>query len=305
MPKTEKSDQPGLSEGNIGAATGLKRRWLLNVGLLVLIGTLASILVYRSGQEKQVVVPPLTMLSANTIAHIRIERSGQPDIVLEKTGSDWKITAPLQARANLFNVENLMRVLSAPSGTRFPAVATELAKFDLDKPQARVWFENNEIDFGALHPLNNQVYVLYKNEVVLIPGYLLAGAIYPYNNYIDSRLFGEDRQFTSLKLPSFALTLKDGVWQRQPPDKQLTSDQINDFASDWQNARALSVDKYSGKGPLDEIEIASTRGGKDEKLRLDILAYKPDFVLHRKDENLEYHFTEETGKHLLNLPTKE
>lgn len=305
MPKTEKSDQPGLSEGNIGAAAGLKRRWLLNIGLLALIGALAWVLVYRSGQEKQVSAPPLTTLSANSVAHIRIERPGQPAIVLEKAGSDWKITAPLQARANLFNVENLMRVLSAPGETRIPAVATELAKFGLEQPQSRVWFENDEIAFGALHPLNNQVYVLYKNEVVLIPGYHLAGATYPYNNYIDSRLFGEDRKFTSLKLPNFTLTLKDGIWQRHPPDKQLTSDQINDFASEWQNARALSVDKYSGKEALDEIETTSTRDGKDEKLQLGILAYKPDFVLHRQDENLEYHFTEETGKHLLSLPSKE
>lgn len=305
MPKTEKSDQSGLSVVNIGVAAGLKRRWLLNVGLLVLVGALAWILVYRSGQEKQVSAPPLTTLSANSIAHIRIERPGQPAVVLEKTGNDWKITDPLQARANPFNVENLMRVLSAPGETRIPAVTTELAKFGLEQPQSRVWFENDEVAFGVLHPLNNQVYVLYKNEVVLIPGYHLAGAIYPYNNYIDSRLFGEDRKFASLKLPSFTLTLKDGIWQRQPPDKQLTSDQINDFASEWQNARALSVDKYSGKKALDEIETTSTRDGKNEKLRLGILAYKPDFVLHREDENLEYHFTEETGKHLLSLPSKE
>ncbi len=305
MPKIEKSDGPGLPEGRHGAAVGLKRRWLLNAALLVLIGVLTWISVYRSRQEKQIAPPSLTTLSANSISHIRIERSGQPAIVLEKTGDDWKITAPLQARANLFNVENLMRVLSAPGEPRLPAVATELAKFGLEVPQSRVWFENDEIAFGAMHPLKNQIYVLYKNEVVLIPGYHLAGAIYPYNNYIDSRLFAEDRKFTSLKLPNFTLTLKNGVWQRQPPDKQLTSDQINDFASEWQNARALTVDKYSGKEALDEIDTTSTRDGKDEKLRLDILAYKPDFVLHRQDENLEYHFTEETGNHLLSLPSKE
>ena len=40
---------------------------------------------------------------------------------------------------------------------------------------------------------------------------------------------------------------------------------------------------------------------KSEKLSLGILAYKPDFVLYRPDENLEYHFTEATGKRLLNL----
>ncbi|MHB8622186.1 MAG: DUF4340 domain-containing protein [Sulfuricaulis sp.] len=305
MPKTEISDHPGSPAGNGSVTASLKRRWLLNAGLLLLIGALAGILAHRSEQKKLVAPPPLTTLSADSVAHIRIEQQGQAPIVLEKTGSDWSITAPLPARANQFNVENLMRVLSAPGATRIPAVATDLAKFGLDKPQSRVWFENYAIAFGILNPLNDQVYVLYKNEVVLIPAYYLASATYPYNNFIDSRLFGENRKFTSVKLPTFTLTLNDGVWQRQPPDKQLTSDQINDFASEWQNARALSVDKYSGKPALSEIEITSTQNSKNEKLRLDILAYKPDFVLHRQDENLEYHFTEETGKHLLNLPSKD
>jgi hypothetical protein len=301
MPETGKSDKIETPDGAAGAASGLKRRWLLNAGLLALIGALVWVVVYRSGQQPDTAGPPLTVLSADAVTHIRIERPEQPAIVLEKNAGEWRLTAPVAARANPFNVDTLMRALAAPTDTRFPAVAAELAKFGLDNPRARVWFDNVEIAFGTLHPLKNQIYVRYQNEVVLIPGYHLAAATSPYTNYIDSRLFEEDRKFTALKLPGFTLALKNGVWHRQPPDKKLTSDQINDFVSEWQNARALTVDKYSGKQAVDEIEITSTRNGKMEKLRLGILAYKPDFVLHRQDENLEYHLTEETGKHLLNL----
>jgi len=232
---------------------------------------------------------------------VRIERPEQPAIAIEKTGNEWKLTAPLPARANRLNVENLLHVLSAPAETRFPAVTADLPQYGLEKPSARVWLENEEIAFGALHPLKNQIYVLHNNEVALIPSYHLSAATYPYTNFIDSRLFEEDRKLTSLRLPGFMLSLKDGVWRRQPVDKKLTSDRINDFASEWQNARALSVDKYSGKQSIGKIDIGSIRNGKNEKLPLGILAYKPDFILHRQDENLEYHFTEETGKHLLNL----
>jgi hypothetical protein len=207
----------------------------------------------------------------------------------------------LPARANRLNVENLLHVLSAPAETRFPAVTAELPQYGLEKPSARVWLENEEIAFGTLHPLKNQIFVLHNNEVALIPGYHLSAATYPYTNFIDSRLFEEDRKLTSLKLPGFMLSLKNGVWQRQPMDKKLTSDRINDFASEWQNARALSVDKYSGKESIGRIDVIFMRDGKNEKLPLGILAYKPDFILHRQDENLEYHFTEETGKRLLNL----
>ena len=305
MPEAGKTNTPDKSGNGIQAISGFRRRWLLNVGLLGLIAALAWVVVHRMGQEKDVPGPPLTGLSAAAVSHVRIERPEQPAIAIEKAGNEWKLTAPLPARANQLNVENLLRALSAPVETRFPAVTAELPQYGLEKPSARVWLENEEIDFGALHPLKNQIYVLHNNEVALIPSYHLSAATYPYTNFIDSRLFEEDRKLTSLKLPGFMLSLKDGVWRRQPADKKLTSDRINDFASEWQNARALSVEKYSGKESIGRIDIISIRDGKNEILPLGILAYKPDFILHRQDENLEYHFTEETGKRLLNLSGKE
>ncbi|MDO8704010.1 MAG: DUF4340 domain-containing protein [Sulfuricaulis sp.] len=301
MRKTNKTDQPVLFKGNTGVTSELRRRWLLNAGLLLLIAALTWVAMQRSEQKQATPAPPLTAVSTSAISHIRIERPEQPDIALEKTGEEWKLTAPQPARANQFNVEALLGTLSAPGIVRFPAVAGELGKFGLDRPQSRIQYENETIAFGAVHPLNNQVYVLYKNEVVLIPAHHLSAATYPYTNFIDSRLLEADRRLVALRIPGFSLTLKDGVWHRQPPDKKLSSDQINDFTSEWQNARALSVEKYSGKRAIGEIDITTTRESKSEKLRLGILATHPDFVLHRQDENLEYHFTEETGKRLLNL----
>ena len=300
MAKTGRSEKTEMSARR-DAIPGLKRRWLLNALLLVLIGALAWVAVYRAGQQPKTAGPPLTALAADAVTRIRIERPEEPAVVLEKNAGEWGLTAPVTARANPFNVETLLRVLAAPTDARFPAVATELARFGLDRPQARAWFNDAEVDFGLPHPLKNQIYVRYKDQVVLIPSYHLAAATYSYTNYIDTRLFEEERKFTGLKLPGFALVLKNGVWRRLPPDPKLTSDQINNFVAEWQNARALTVGRYVGKKALDHIEITSTHGDRSEKLRLDVLAYKPDFVLHRQDENLEYHLTEETGKHLLNL----
>jgi len=301
MPDTEKPHDSGHDVGQPASSSGLRRRWLLNSGLLLLIGVLAWLAVHRAGQEKDVSGPPLTALATEAISTLRIERMDQPVIVLEKSETVWTLTKPMPARANPFNVESLLRVISAPGDTRFTAKAGELVKFGLDKPQSRLWLDDQEIAFGSLHPLNNRIYVLYENEVVLIPGHYLGPVLYPYTNFIDSRLFEEDRRLTSIKLPNFTLSLQDGAWRKAPPDDRLTSDRINEFAAEWENARALGVEKYSGRNALDRIEITSTRDGKKEKLALGVIAYKPSFVLHRPDENLEYHFTEETGKRLLKL----
>lgn len=302
MPNTEKPRENPQDQPSSAGPAGLRRRWLLNAGLLVLIGLLAWLALHRAGQDKDVAGPPLTTtLAVETISQLRIERPDHAAIALEKTGTEWTLTAPVRARANPFNVESLLRILTAPGETRFPAGGQDLAKFGLDQPRSRVRYDDAEIAFGSLHPLNNRIYVLHNSEIVLIPAHHLSSAIYPYTNFIDSRLFEEQRKITAIKLPDFTLTQQDGAWRKQPPDKQLTSDRLNEYAAEWQNARALGVEKYSGKEVLDRIEVTSLRDGKTEKLTLGILAYKPDFVLYRSDENLEYHFTEETGKRLLDI----
>ena len=301
MTPPEQNNAPESSSGNAHITSGLKRRWLLNAGLLALVAALAWFLFDRSDKNENILPPALTNLSAAAVSHVRIEHPEKPDIVIEKTESKWKLTAPLAARANSSAVENLLRLLSAPAETRFPVVTAELARYGLDKPAARVHLENEAIAFGALHPLKNQIYVLHNNEVALIPGQHLSAATYSYTIFLDTRLFEEERKLTRIKLPDFTLELKNGAWQKQPSDTKLTSDRINDFASEWKNARALSVEKYSGKETLDEIEISSTRDEKNEKLILGIIGYKPDFILYRPDENLEYHLTEATGKRLLGI----
>lgn len=301
MPNIENPENPVPDRGVAAGPSSLRRRWLLNGALLILIGVLVWLAVHRAGLEKKVSSPPLTALTTEAVSKLRIQRPDQPAIVLEKSGTFWTLSKPVPARANPFNVESLLRVISAPGDTRFSAKAGELAKFGLDKPQSRLWLNDQEIAFGSLHPLNNRIYVLYQNEVVLIPGHYLGPVLYPYPNFIDSRLFEENRKLTSIGLPDFTLSLENGAWQKNPPDSKLTSDRMNDFAAEWQNARALGVEKYSGKPVLDRITIASTHEAKNEKLVLGILAYKPSFVLLRPEENLEYHFTEETGKRLLSL----
>lgn len=298
MPEPEKRQAPGDDAGRL---SGLRRRWLLNAVLLGVIGALAWLALQRAGQEQETPGPPLTVLAADAISQIRIERPEHETIALEKSGGEWTLTAPVRARANPFNIDSLLRLAAAPAETRFAAAGHDLAKFGLAQPQARVRLASDEILFGSLHPLHSQIYVLLKNEIALIPGHYLASALYPYTNFIDSRLFEADRRISAIKLADFSLVRQNGVWQKQPPDKKLTSDRINDFAAEWQNARALTVEKYVGKEILDRIEITSARADKSDRLILGILAYKPDFVLLRPDENLEYHFTEDTGKRLLNL----
>jgi hypothetical protein len=278
------------------------RRWFVNLVLLVAVLALVAVYFYRRGQEKTETGPVLTPIAARQIAHIRIERPGRPATVLERHGEDWRLTAPLAARANRFTVENLLAVAGVRSELRLDG--GDSRQYGLDTPQARVQLDNETIEFGALHPFKQQVYVRYRGAVHLIPAAALAAVVRAPSHFIDGRLIEPERRIAGLRLPGFALALKDGAWQRLPPDKSLTSDQLSDFVAQWTNARALDVEPAGDRPALATIRLTLTHAGATETLALDVLAYKPTFTLRRRDEKLEYHFPEEIGKRMLEIGGK-
>jgi hypothetical protein len=290
-------------------ADGSRRRWLLNLGLALFIIALALLVKYQPGVREPQESPPLTDLAADQIARIRIARLGQPEIVLAKMGQDWRLVAPLQARADRFRIDGLLHLAGARTEGSFPLPSGDLAKYGLDKPAAKIWLDNAEITFGGAHSLNDLQYVLYNGQIYLIQNAGLRSIPSELTGFFSSRLLDESYKLVGLKLPKFSLTLKDGSWQAEPENKALSNDRMNSFVDEWRYARALNVKQSSGKPVLGNVRVsflegqpATTAGAQTPKnLDLGILAYKPELVLYRKDEALEYHFPQEAGERLLNL----
>jgi hypothetical protein len=122
-------------------------------------------------------------------------------------------------------------------------------------------------------------------------------------------LLEDERQLVALDLPGLRLVRKDGTWQREPAvkhkEQEISGDRINEFVAHWQHARALSVARLTNKPALQRIRLTSETGDQRQTLTLDILAYKPEFVLARRDEGLEYHFPADVGQRLLSLTASE
>ena len=179
-----------------------------------------------------------------------------------------------------------------------------LSQYGLDKPQASVWLNDTRIDFGALHPFKDAIYVRHADTIYLISISRFTPVSYPYTNYIDTRLLEEDRQLLAIKLPDFAVELKDGEWRRIAELKDLSGDRINNFVEAWRNARALSVARHADRPTREQIRLTFAAGDAHEQLVLGVLARHPELILFRKDEDLDYHFPEGTGERLLNLPAE-
>lgn len=279
----------------------MRNRWLVNVALFAAVVALVAFLLWRPAREAPNAGPPLTDIVPANVATIRLARGQQRPVVLARTDGGWRLTAPVNARANTFNVDALLRLAQAPSRLRVGEARADLKRYGLDPPQATVTFGDAVIAFGGKHPFDPLHYVRYRDTVHLIDSRYFASATYPYSNFIDTRLIAEERKLTALQLPNFRLTLTGGTWHRQPEDAALSGDRINDFISQWQHARALSVTRYSGEPVRARVVLTLTNGEKTEALTLGVLAYRPEFILYRADEGLEYLFPEETGTRMLNV----
>ena len=298
-------------------------RWWLNIGLAALIIALALVVEFKPGMHKAPAIPPLTDLSINRIDHIRLQRPGKPEIDLARSAGQWVMTAPRKARANRFRINELLHLAVAKIATHFAAPAADLGRYGLDKPRAEVWLNNEKISFGGPHPLDPDHYVLYRDQVYLVPDHYANAATAPLSGFFSTRLINMRSRLMALRLPGLSLTRKpDGSWQVTPPNKKLSTDRVNTFVDDWRYAEALSVRPYSGKPVIAHVRITfalpavrapagaghplGTSGkppepGPRSVLDLGILERKPELILYRKDEGLEYHFPADMASQLLEL----
>jgi len=108
----------------------MKNRWLLNIGLTLLVGALVLLVLYKPGAKKEAEGTPLTALTADAIQRVRLLRpKTNRKSYWRKMVRNWQLTAPRSARANKLSRERI----AAPGGytytTRFPAAPADLGKY--------------------------------------------------------------------------------------------------------------------------------------------------------------------------------
>ena len=293
----------------------MRNRWLLNLALLAFIVALALLVKYQPGkrvEEKDHSGPPLTAMAADDIQRIRLERPQQEAVVLVRDGVEWRLQAPIKARADRFRVDGLLQLAGVRTEGKVPA--DDLKKFGLDRPLATVWLNDAEIRFGSMHALQDLQYVWFNGEVALIPAGSARAIGARLEDFFSTALLEKYRKPVGFSLPGFKVVLDAGSWKRVPAIAELSGDRINGFVEEWRHARALNVTRHKPQQSLGKVTIDYIEEGGDsakppapgkqpptQRLELDILMRTPEFILHRKDEGLDYHFPPDTGTRLLQL----
>lgn len=278
----------------------MSKRNLLNLGLLVLIGILALLVIYEPGIEKAKEPPHLLSLKRDAVTHILIERSGQKSVELQRDNQGkWRLLQPLDIAASDFRISSLLRITEQKSLGDYPADAKRLTRFGLDKPRVTLTLnKTTKVTFGNSTPLDQRRYVQLGDRIHLISDSLYYHLIGRYTTFIRQEVLPEGSQLNAITLPGLKLKWQDNKWSVEPKPENYSPDQVTKLIDAWKFASAVEVKPYDGK-PGETITLQLK--GKEKPLRFLLTARKPDLVLARPDLGIEYHLADNSADELLKL----
>ena len=166
----------------------MNRRSWLNLALLLTVTALALFAYYKP--QKSEPAHKLSMLKAADANTIKIEIAGSAPIELARTGAEWKLTAPLPARADSVQMQRLLEILDATAKDRFPA--TGLARYDLNEPAMRITINQQSFAFGAINQMSREQYLHTQDGIY--PVSLRYGTLLPktFHQLVSRQLFAPD-----------------------------------------------------------------------------------------------------------------
>ena len=111
--------------------------------------------------------PRVTPLDGRQVRHILLTRGETPVVELQRGDAGWRLVSPRREIADDKVVTELLGLLSARSFRQLPATH-DAARYGLRPPAAIVRFDDTELAFGAVEPVNHKRYVLGGGRIHLI-----------------------------------------------------------------------------------------------------------------------------------------
>jgi hypothetical protein len=291
----------------------MKKSYLINLGLIrLLIG-----LYWFNNHSTDTVDPrnALTQTDIKAVGHIVISQTNRADITLKKTGGEWQILAPLNARANPTRVNLLLSLLTIKTDRQQAATeGQDLSHFGITSDSTRLTLGQQKFIFGNVEPLRRQRYILHNNII-----YLLDDTVSPLLNtsassFIDNRLFLKDQKITSIKLPLYqetvlaeqtiTLNLVNGQWQTE---HDIAMDKLVELIDNWHHARALQVlplDTITSQFKPSPFHVELTINHQHDDMTLDLHLNDASFFIINVEAELAYQFPKSLAQTLL-LPIQD
>lgn len=276
----------------------MKRGWLLNLVLLAAVtalGWFAWLVPSRTDEANR----PLSVPKPAEVRQVVLERPGQPAIRVERQDRQWRISAPLQARADEFQVMRMLTILEEKPAARLPA--TELQRFDLELPAVQLTIDGVAYAFGGINTVTREQYVMRGDAVYAVS--LRHGAALPLSPLalVRRALLAENELPAAVLLPEFSVRQADGKWLLNPAADHAGPDELQQYIDRWRMATAARAEPHDGRPALADVRIELREGAP---LVFSVLQRAPQLVLWRRDNGLQYTFATGAGNALLAYPGK-
>lgn len=278
----------------------MRRPLLINLVLLVVVAAL-GLTVWLAPEERPAEPPPLTALDPSGIKLVRLHnRHGELELRKGETG--WEMAVPYRVAANAPRIELLLGITAAKSLRQFPLPDDRLAEFGLNPPLATLELDQTRIEVGGTDPLQHRRYLRIGDTLHLIndrfPQHLLAAP----GEFADPALLSASTKLIAIHTPDWRLTQgEDGKLALEPPQPDLSMDDLNRKFDQWRSARAVAVLPAPPEEGAQEIELLPA--DTPQPLRFRILKRERGLLLVRSDLGLAYRMPD--GSDLLDPPTPE
>lgn len=254
--------------------------------LLLLLGGYAYWFEYKGGQKKEEQKEKektLFEVKKEDVTQIQVEGiEPQPVIVVAESKESWKLSKPIQTRADQGTVD---RILSAFEKVKYKEIIEEQAKdlsaYELEKPKmtVRLGLKGNvqrSVSIGAKNPIDNVYYIRVNNDPRV---YLAEGSIGDLSSITlvdlrDKRLTdfsAEKVQSASVKTKELDLEFRkeNDVWKMVKPLQSPASDaEVSSLLSSLESLRAErfiddpaeDLKQYGLEEPFASIELVLEKG---------------------------------------------
>ncbi len=270
----------------------------LNLIMLATIIALAVFLYVRP-QSQDIQKYPIDSGLTEAVQNLRIVGQRQ-EIMLKRLDNQWHLLEPVQARADEKKIKKILEILTAYSSQRFPL--TDLARFDLERPNVQLYVDGKYFGFGGFAPITNQQYVATNDYVYMIsPHYALA---LPLNaaDLINPQLLASDEIPVRFELNHLTVELQNQNWlpTMQPINEALDEEIIKRWIQLWQTADATKlVLKHEIGSEFAETDRIKIILQDQREINLRILRNEAAVIFLRVNEGIGYHLPLDVGRQLL------
>ncbi len=164
----------------------MRRRWLVNLGLLAVVLLLGLTIQRELTGERN--PPVLAGIDPADLRLLEVSREGEPTVRLERDPEAWRMRAPLQADADPRHMEKLLAILTTPVHRTFPEKSADLEQLGLAPAKVRLQLDALTLTFGGLDPISQRRYVSAEGLVHLIDDRFQHLLIAPPIDYVSKAL---------------------------------------------------------------------------------------------------------------------